>query len=935
MLAMILVPLLVQNLQDLEEAQATLSGDTPSNTGGDGFIAGDYCGFVMGVGPSYGPAAGTGAVKFDTVADDNQGCVDESQFFYSSTSRESYARYARTVGATTTNYIMDFDFSSARYVALELEPGGDTWVWTGEAVFASASIPLGQRLVDFEWTCADVDVCSSGYDPADYYVRTNTTTGAVGGYAWSDYFNTFIDFGDISSPTITQELPPRYIETVVSILANETIDGPDDVDYTDAPLADGAEYWRIRVQFFDQTTLEPLDADDITSLTIVPTVTSDSRVYMNQVENTGNAVETSYMNPYMEIVDTTVDCTNTYETDFTEGCILYEDLDGSTSFNKFIYSGAPTSNVLGFNDDTDMALEYPSDRDGCRWIYLSQWEEVDEAARSACPPAPAYDNKADVFHERETARNKYEIDYVTVTVAFAWESIDLEMYTYGTAGDGSVAFVTSGVAGNAWSHYFADGTSDLSYRPRYQINKFVAVYDSEEHTTISENTSKAMSLNTEAVTSNTSDAFQLGHSGAAKPSYNVNYQMDATSATDDPVSGDIYLLIDTDNPPNAPASRDVEETYRTDNLVASNPSYSNYEKNYAIGYGQKASECSSTAPLGSDHPCAASTNTPLTDPTAEQWVCDDATETTMGDTSCYYTEYLPHLDRHINPAESMFVIGAINSIIDADDVLEEISESEGTILSTLGTTETINLRNKMYAWVLRYTLGQDASSGPVELMTGRLVFAEGDVTLDSFDGSDKTLVVLGGDVYINTDIEDGRMGIIAFQRGGVGGNVYVDNEVTDLWVNFFLDGSLFSYDDDNAALLASGDVPDYGGSDELRYETLANQLYLKGSLVSHNTVNGVEDSDGDGSYDLGDGTTTSDSEVAREYDLNMLRQYRLCWPLVDGVPDETGTPEVCGGGEVLSSYLDGDGYEVYNSFIIEYSPAEGLPIFSVESGLFN
>ncbi len=931
MLAMILVPVFVQNVQKMQEAAAFSMGDTPGN----GFDSGDDCGFVMGVADAYGTPTVTGRVNFSVITDTQQGCVDANQYFYSSSTRESYARYVYTSGGVTTNYVMDFDYSAASNVFLELDPSGDYWTWTGAARIITGTIPSAQRWVDFEWTCDSDSAgssCPSG-SPEDYYVRTDTRTGVISGYAWNDYFNTFISFNSATS-ALTQELPPRSIETYVDILANETTDGPDDVDYTDAPLADGAEYWRVRVQFWDSSRNMFLDADDIDELYITPSATSDSLVRMDQVENSGDAIDVSYMNSYMEDLDPTVDCTETYETDFTQGCILYES-DGSTSFNKFIYSGSPTSNVLGLNDDTDAAIEYPSDRDGCRWIYYSQYAEVDMAARSICPPAPPYDDKADVFYERETDRNKYEIEYVTVNVTFTWEDTELDMYTYGTAGDGNEAFVTSGLLGDEWAYYFASGTSDLSYRPRYQITRFVAVYDGSEYTTISDDLAETgMNLKTEAVMSDTSAAYQ-SVIGASHPSYRVYYQLDADSSEVQMSTGDRYLLMDTDNPPNTPTSGDVEETHREDDVDYSMPYYSAYNKAYAMAYGQKFSECPTS---GS---CPAPTNT-LSNPTAEQWVCDDATEQTMGEISCYYTEYLPHVDRHKDP-ESMFVIGAINSIIDADEVLEEISEAEGTVLSTLGTTETINLRNKMYAQGLLYTRmylntassgsfdsSGAPSSGLVELMNGRLVFAQGDVTIDGFDGSDKTLFVLGGDVFINTNIENGRMGIIAFKRDGVGGNVYVDNEVTDLWANFFLDGSLFSYNGTPPSTV----YPTWT-SDENRIETLANQLYLKGSLVSRNTVNGAEDSDGDGSYDLGDGTSTTSYGVAREYDLNLLRQYRLCYGLnADGTLD-ISVEEECGEGELLSDYLDASGYVIYNPFILEYDPAEGLPIFTVESGLFN
>ena len=70
----------------------------------------------------------------------------------------------------------------------------------------------------------------------------------------------------------------------------------------------------------------------------------------------------------------------------------------------------------------------------------------------------------------------------------------------------------------------------------------------------------------------------------------------------------------------------------------------------------------------------------------------------------------------------------------------------------------------------------------------------------------------------------------------------------------------------------------------------------------------------------------------REYDLNLLRQYRLCYVL-DSSGQLTSSTEECGMDETLSEYGEANG--VYNSFIVEYDPASDLPIFNVESGLFR
>lgn len=881
------------------------SGDTPLDEGGDGFTTDDPCGYVMGTADAYSG----GTVFLSSVDNDDQGCVDANGYFYeyssTFTSRDSTATYSITGGVT--NLTIDFTWSSDSSDHVFVDP--ITGYWSGYAKFTTGSQPW----IWFDWTCADAaDASACTADEASkYWIRTDLDTGEVSGYALSGAYG-FISFNNLE-----QELPPLEIVTYVDILADDTDMGPEDVDYTNTVLADGKVPWRFRVQFYDTVRGVFLDADDIEMLSITPVETSDSQVYLNQVENTGDAIKVSYANPYWGC------------TDEDAACVQTED-DGSTSFNKFLYPGAPFR-YLGLNNDSDTALEFYSDREGCRWIYQSQWEEVDGMSSQPTCPLPSeggtttYD-KEDVFYDRQNDRNKWEIDYITINVIFSGDR-DVSMYTYpegwtesdAEASDDTPSFIE--VDDGVW-RYYVDGDSgegQLSARPRYQIQKFVSIYDDDEHTDISSDPSKVMSLKTESTVYDTSEAYQYA-GGLARPAFDVYYQVDVDGAS---ATEDTYLLLDTDQPANGPVSGDVEETYRTDNISDSYSSMT-YSKNYAMGYGQKDSECGSGS-------CSTATNT-VSNPTAEQWVCDWATELSFGDESCYYSEYLPHIDRH-QDAEGILVIGAVNSLIDADDILDE------NLISIQGTSNVMDFRNKMYAQVARYTLGLSAGSGSVnssgdisgdilEMMNGRLLFAEGDVTIDGND-QERTLVVIEGNVYINSDVLE-KLGIIVFKRGGTGGNIYVLNMVNNVYANIYADGSLFSY----AGTPPTGAVYPTWYSDEVRTEALMHQFYLKGGLFAlYNSLNGAADSDGDGVYQLGGGQTTSDYSVAREYDLNLFRQYRLCYPVnADGTLDYGGWEE-CGEGETLSEY--GLANDVYNSFIIEYDPPGNLPVFTVGSGSFQ
>ena len=899
--------------------------DTPLNEGGNGFAAADECGFVYGVSETYNDftmnftnVEGTGVPMGTDGADDWQPCFDENGYLIDP------VRYANSVNVAYYSRSSEFSnqlFELGSALALDIDhrisfigvedisdPSSSasyetvvdqsTGMWSGYARIFGDDFD-GNRWVDFDWRCSESSLCY-GENTDKYHVSTNLDTGEVSGYAWND------TLGFISFNGLTQELRPRDIVVNVDVLASGSYLGLDDVDYTTAPLADGEDYWRIRVQLFDTSTNEFLGQDAVQNLTLEATATEDSVVYLNQIEDKGDAIRDSYQNDAVGCTTDAVYC-------------LMTEADGSVSFNRFIYSGAPTSNVLGEDTTADGLIDYYSDREACRWIYTDQWKEVDGSISQ--PPcgflAPVY-LKSAYFYGRESHRNKYELESITLGLSLVGGR------DFVLDADAPLVQVDDGT----WSYAFSSGAGELSYRPRYQITQFTAYYNDEEYAQISEDLDETMSLKTRAAISETSSAYQrVG--GLRRPSYSVYYQMDVDSNI--PLERDVnnnFLLIDADaSPPSAPDSKDVEETHRVDTIASGFAGYLSYERDYAIGYGQKASLCAGSIV------CAAANNI-LTEPTAEQWVCDSVTVQRFGSASCYYTDYLPHVDRYKAP-EPMLVIGGINAAINDSDILTNEAE-----ISILGSTETIVSRNNIYAQVVRYTLGQEASSGflnstmepssgLLSLMNGRLIYAEGNVTVrGSSDFSDKTLVVVGGDIYIDGDVEGGQLGLIALTSEGVGGNVYVAPSVRELHANLFLDGGFFSYDGEGAV---TGE-PTW--NEAVRLVLLRDQLYLKGSLVSRNTVHGSSNVDEDGTYELGDGTATTDFSVAREHDLNALRQFRLCFPLnlLTGIPDTSAEAELCGDGERLSEY--GQANELYNSFILDYSPPTSLPIFMTEGGFF-
>ena len=372
-------------------------------------------------------------------------------------------------------------------------------------------------------------------------------------------------------------------------------------------------------------------------------------------------------------------------------------------------------------------------------------------------------------------------------------------------------------------------------------------------------------------------------------------------------------------------------------------------KEYRLGYAQQAQGTGDTDP---------------TNPTLEQWVCDyipTATtvpgviviqESLVGQmaantniTSCYFTGYLPRPDAHVE-AYDMTLIGSINSSIGE----ESLTSLDDDGVSVLGITNYVSLRNSLYGQIARLTRNQapstptyygclDTSMSPYtllaesckttsisSLMGGTFYYANSDVYVQgSTSFSDKTLAVEGGDVYILDNIYNAKLGIIVLSTNGVGGNIYIDPGVTDLYANIFADGTVFSDSGDNTG--DPGGFTPVWSSTSARTEGLWNQLYIKGSIVSRNTIGGVFIEDDD--YSLGDGTTTTFLATATEYDLNKLREFRMCYPTdASGNVDETGTPIDCEGeGSRSSQYTSSDA-----PVIVEYDPpSSSMPIFNISS----
>lgn len=903
---------------------------SPIDEGGDGYNSTDTCGYLYGTGTVYSG----GTLELSGVSNKAQGCIDSSGYFYENAGyilpRTSTGSF--TVASVVTNtYTIDFAANNGTSSAVVVDTTSGSWSGHATIIASTGSMPA-KTDVWFDWVCSNPKI-KSCLTPSLYTVRTDVDTGDVAGYAWND------SLGFISFNGLHQELPPKQVDMVVDVTSSEESGSmaPSAADYTNAPLADGQDYWSVNVHLYWSGTTDSLTAADVTSLSISPNRDAGTQIFLDQVKDTGNAiVESASTKALTECATSSGSCVQT-------------ETGGDTVWRTFVKSSSPTSAMLGLDTDTDTGIEFYSDRAGCRTIYYDQWHYVDGTSSAQCPTGTSSSySKGDVFYDRVNDRNQYLLKGIDVDVDFADANASV-LLTSSQSQDSSTGVIT---------HSFSS-PYDLPFRPRFMINNFSSNYDGTTHDDVSSVIAQDdMTLDVNATVYNTSAAYQAANTGmgSKRPAYDVFYQLDSTSdpriAGSTPQLSDLTLLIDTSD-----ADTVADCTRRTDSKSigagASGTSYE-YDVSYTMSYGQKTCDGGTGG---------AYTNT-LSDPqpTAEQWVCDylAAAAAGFGGTSCYYTAYLPRIDRHLEP-ENMLVIGAINSTITLNSLLDN-----GDTLSMLGSTNTIKLRNKMYAQIIRALGGQtpsnstvtltgstsfsDSSGAALSFMNDTLLVTGGDLIVNGSDtyAGHQTAVTVGGNAYImgsvGSDTAGGRFGVIALKDSdGNGGNIYFGPDATTLYANFFADGAGLPWDGDLSSLPA-GEV-DWTtlGGDEARYTTLKNQLYLNGSFVGHNTVGVTAGTGTDGSGDLyssiwqmGDGLTGLFAE-AREHDLNDLRQYRRCYVLdTDGRLTSTVTD--CGEGETLSTSQTATDLATAGSYpplILEYSPADELPIFRAEVGLFQ
>lgn len=257
-----------------------------------------------------------------------------------------------------------------------------------------------------------------------------------------------------------------------------------------------------------------------------------------------------------------------------------------------------------------------------------------------------------------------------------------------------------------------------------------------------------------------------------------------------------------------------------------------------------------------------------------------------------------------NPQEGTSVrsIGDVSTNILRDAIFKNVSNIvAGAAAPSSGTGTIQDLDGSA---VTNWTVTKGVSLYPDLSAVPRVYYFTDDVTLSGTGNitwsNQRTVIAVGGDVYINSNLYNGaaavnkpRLGIIALKdlNTGVGGNVYIAPGVNDIQANIFADGSVFSYDG-NASNINSAGEPCWAGEKQ-RHDTLINQLYIEGSIASQNTIGGAADvtptlgngkkaSAAEGSYGgTGSSCSPTGRSQARLYDLNFMRYYGQVFERLD------------------------------------------------------
>jgi len=174
----------------------------------------------------------------------------------------------------------------------------------------------------------------------------------------------------------------------------------------------------------------------------------------------------------------------------------------------------------------------------------------------------------------------------------------------------------------------------------------------------------------------------------------------------------------------------------------------------------------------------------------------------------------------------------------------------------------------------------------------------------------KTLVVEGWNIYItqnlrNTDNDNSLLGLVALEKDGQWWNIYIDPSVTDIHAIMYADRALLNYN----------------WVEIIDSQEWNNQLYVKGSIFSENTIGWLEST----TCPYFENTSCT-SDIAKKYDFNHFRNYILVselstqWELTGQfTPQFWWAESYLWDNDRTNTEIQKPWYRKY-SFIIEYNP---------------